>query len=178
MVLNNYFKYFVGVTSQPMYTGNSGQQAVTTDFGCKSMVDGQDLRCCVDGYQNSDSSAYFLKNMEPLYDIGIAIGTGTTPVTANDYQLANDVTSSLNPTITTNVGSDANGIHVVNTISGINTSGSSVTITEVGAYKNIYTNCYDPTKNEKCLFVRHILDSPITLAAGESYSFTFEWTQS
>lgn len=176
MVLDNYFKYFIGTTNQPFYTG-SGSQPTQVSFSCKSMVDDQPLRVCVDGYRNTDSDSYFVMNMKPLYDLGIAIGTGTTEVLPQNWKLAQDITSSLNPNITTNVGSDDRGIRVVSTISGTNTLSSSVTITEVGVYKNIYSDCYNAVKNEKCLFVRHLLDEPITLASGESYSFTFEWVQ-
>ena len=110
------------------------------------------------------------------------MGTGNTEVDADDYCLANDVSSSFsNLTASYNevVSNDTDGIpnaKIVFSIAGVNSSADSITIKEIGLCKNIifYTA---GNSQQNVLFVRHILDTPITVAAGDSFTLPLQWIE-
>lgn len=110
------------------------------------------------------------------------VGTGNTEVDADDYRLANDVTSSFsNLTASYNevVSTDTDGIpnaKIVFSIAGVNSSADSITIKEIGLCKNIVFFA-SGNSQQKVLFVRHILDTPITVAAGDSFTLPLQWIE-
>ena len=110
------------------------------------------------------------------------LGTGNTEVNADNYCLANDVTSSFsNLTATYNevVSTDTDGIpnaKIVFAIAGVNSSADSITIKEIGLYKKI-TFYVSGNSKQNILFMRHVLDTPITVAAGDSFTLSLQWIE-
>lgn len=181
MVLTNYWNYYKNSQEQGRYK-STGAYYIRDDFDCLSMVDGEPLRVCIGGYGINGSEAEelnYIRQLQPLANLDVVVGTGNTAAAKSDYQLANDVTSSLyNVSTSVDVTVDQDGIHIIATISGTNTTGSSVTISEVGIYKKVFAQIYETsTPTEKVLFVRQLLDTPKVVANNENFSITIAWDE-
>lgn len=184
MILNNYWNFIVGATNQSYYE-TQALYSVTTSFGCKN-TSGMDLEVCVGGYAQDASEVgnLFLDQIREHSLLAAIIGSGTTPPAKGNYKLDTDITSTIsNYETSVNMSSDANGLHTVITISGQNNTGDSITISEIGVIKKVRSQIYHrsdepmPDPDEKCLFVRHVLDAPKTVPNGEGFNLTFEWTE-
>lgn len=113
--------------------------------------------------------------------VGIWCGTGTTPVTYEDYTLESPINSGL--TIVSNSGtlrqqtqynSSNNHYSTKRSFTINNSSTSNITISEIGIsvcvpYQSTYAISYYGV-----LVYREVLDTPITLAPSESIVVTFE----
>lgn len=99
------------------------------------------------------------------------IGRGTTPVSADDYDLADTITKSNNYNVGVNEGvydTASNSIKYSITIQCINEAG--FTISEFGLTKALYTtNLNNPVIY---LMYREVLPEPIALANGESVTIS------
>jgi len=113
-----------------------------------------------------------LQNASYLMNVEIRLGTGNTAATTSDYNLENDITSSLNMSTYVAGNASNDGIHVVFTIGGTNTTSSDVVIKEIGFIKNFYISTN--TNTTPSLFNRTVLDTPETIEAGENFSFVYE----
>ena len=112
---------------------------------------------------NGDQRAVSLRQ-----DTHFHIGTGDTAVTADDYCLENDVTSSFSQQsyqlsqVVTNDGKFETAFK----FSGVNNTSSAITIREVGIDKYNYQ---DSASNQfTYLIFRDLLPTPITVEAGQS----------
>lgn len=185
MILNNYWNFIIGATNQSYYV-TQGTESVTTSFGCKN-TSGMDLAVAVGGYgvsSNEELGNAFLDQIREHSLLDAIVGSGDTDPTPTDYDLDTDITSSItNYAASANISADANGLHTVITVSGQNNTGSSITIAEIGVIKWVHSVIYHrsdepmPDPDNKCLFVRHVLDSPKTVPNGEGFNLTFEWTE-
>lgn len=183
MILNNYWNFIVGATNQPYYE-TEVSYSVTNSFGCKNL-NNQDLQVCIGGYGLKTGEEYlYMTQIREHELLDAIIGTGTTPPVKGNYALDTDITSTIsNYETSVNMSSDANGLHTVITISGQNNTGDSITISEIGVIKKVRSQLYHrtddpiPEPDEKCLFVRHVLDNPKTVPNGEGFNLTFEWTE-
>lgn len=92
----------------------------------------------------------------------IAVGSGNTAPTANDYSLESEVTGLNNMGVFINNG--VNGITISATITNI--TSNNVTIKEYGLYG------YQSADNKYTMLTRTVLDNPITLEAGEIATIT------
>ena len=108
----------------------------------------------------------------PQLSLKMYVGTGTTPPTAEDYCLESPFTpSNYNYTFDTRY---ENGRLITDGIAtGVNDTNSAITISEVGISRMGLLN--SNSSNVEVLFVRHILDNPITVPSGESFRVTIEW---
>lgn len=110
------------------------------------------------------------------------VGTGTSNPDASDYALESDTTSSFTGvTSSVNISVSESGRFVITlTWSGTNTSGSDITISEIGAKKLIYysasstINCTSTVSSKECLMIRHLLTTPITVSAGAGTNITVQ----
>lgn len=87
----------------------------------------------------------------------IAVGSGNTAPTANDYSLESEVTGLNNMGVFINNG--VNGLTISATITNI--TSNNVTIKEYGLYG------YQSADSKYTMLTRTVLDNPITLEAGE-----------
>lgn len=185
MILNNYWNFIIGATNQPYYY-TQAHYSDTTSFGCKN-TSGDDLLVCIGGYgpgNESELGNAFLDQIREHSLLDAIVGSGTTPTTKDDYDLDTDITSSIsNYETSVNMSAYANGLHTRITVSGQNNTGDSITISEIGVIKKVRSQIYHrsdepmPDPDEKCLFVRHVLDAPKTVPNGEGFNLTFEWTE-
>lgn len=183
MILNNYWNFIIGATNQPWYV-TQGTTSVTTSFGCKN-TSGQDLAVAIGGYGMSSGEEYlYMAQLREHELLDAIIGSGDTDPTPADYGLDTDITSIItNYATSVNISADANGLHTIITVSGQNNTGDSITISEIGVIKRVRSVIYHrsddpiPDPDQKCLFVRHVLDSPKTVPNGEGFNLTFEWTE-
>lgn len=107
----------------------------------------------------------WIDNMASWY---VGIGIGTTTVNADDYKLSN----MLNLDITANVWSAGGNVNnytrcVTVATTYTNNTEESVTVTEVGMYIK-----RSNTSQIYYLMAHELMDEPVTLAPGESYTFT------
>ena len=92
----------------------------------------------------------------------IAVGSGNTAPTANDYSLESKITGLNNTGTFSNNG--VNGLTISGTIT--NTTNNNVTIKEYGLYG------YQSVSNKYTMLTRTVLDNPITLETGEIATIT------
>lgn len=109
---------------------------------------------------------------------GVSFGTGTKSESAEDYQLQNTITSGINVVLTSretyfNEGKPS----LLYRFTITNTSGNSITITEVG-YKQTVKGSPTPERVETsdvvCLLDRTLLETPLTIAAGDAGVLVYE----
>lgn len=99
----------------------------------------------------------------------IRIGTGTTAATENDYKLEAPVTGVTCDSVVTAIGGNDSKKTYTATFS--NTTDADVVVTEIGFLTNFY---YSSSDNDNFLLDRIVLDTPITIPAGESKPITYE----
>lgn len=97
--------------------------------------------------------------------LAIAIGSGTTAPTINDYKMENAITSSLNTAgATRNTVANTSGSTVTLTQPITNIGESSITVSEVGVF-----GAY--VADGPCILLARDVISPITIAPNESKTF-------
>lgn len=181
MILNNYFNYKTYIDSNLLEEINSGQTTYV-NIGAKD-INGNDFYLMNKAYLQADRP-YLRQNAAIKIDISAILGTGTTEPTATDYALQNDITENLSRvTVTTNISYETGKEKTVITVSGVNITGNELTISEIGIYKTAYGSDNNGTPGHspvplKVLFIRHLLETPKTVASGEGFSLTFEWVES
>lgn len=126
-----------------------------------------------------------LARIDSIYNSGLAtagntyirFGSGTTPVTFEDYKLAENVSGlSASNIITTKNEYDIDTEKFVKEVTFLmtNSNAEEKTITEVG----ILFNSWNSSTSELTLVYREVLENPFTIAAGDSVRYThkFEFT--
>ena len=111
---------------------------------------------------------------------GISVGTGSTPASENDWNLENTITSGLTVTVanmTSGVDSDGNP-KITYQLSVTNTGSGAITISEIGYKQSIYGAKYPggTAGSRVCLLDRTVLETPLTLAAGDAGTITYTLT--
>lgn len=101
----------------------------------------------------------------------IAVGSGSTEATKDDYTLESEITSLTVSSYT--FGATASGVQYTSVMT--NPTNSDVIIREIGIFEKMDINStYLPA--HCCMFGREVLENPITLAPGQSATFTAELT--
>lgn len=116
------------------------------------------------------------------YGSGIKLGSGTTPPTADDYCIENMITSGINVTINsrTKYVDQSNHACIDINMTVTNTGSDPLTISEAAFYNfAVSYPSYNSTSatstgaNTAVMIDRTLLDSPITIPAGESATITY-----
>ena len=111
--------------------------------------------------------------------MGILLGSGSTAATYDDYALETLITSGL--TLVSDSGTltqqsvfdgDTHHIRSVRSFTVNNSSGSNITIAEIGLSIGAY-NASASAYGYQTLIYREVLDSPVTLAPSESMILQF-----
>ena len=108
------------------------------------------------------------------------LGSGTTEPDPTDYVLENEFTSSLTDvTMVTSVAADNDILKTVMVISGRNATDTEFTINEIGISKklNYYNGSWTNPSTKDVLILRQILEAPVVIPAGGSFSITVEWDE-
>ena len=99
----------------------------------------------------------------------VLFGNGTTPATVNDYKLESPISSGItvaNPSSTTNEQTDD---YILWTVTfGVKAS-VETTISEIG----LISRAYMPSGYTEVLVDRTVLETPITIPAGQSKQITY-----
>lgn len=134
---------------------NTGGTNITTGYGyeiANAFINSLNHMATVAG---SDATTY------------IKCGTGTTEATENDYQLEADATGLTCDTVATTISANDTKTY---TATFSNSTANDITVSEIGFFCCSYTgNGYD-----NFLLDHIILDTPITIPAGESKPITYE----
>lgn len=118
----------------------------------------------------------YTTNVATNGNINLALGSGTTDVTATDYTMATDETSNFTITGTVTLNHASNKLEIVFACEVTNTTAADITLTEIGIRKPITANYSSYNLAGYILFARDILDTPITVAAGETKTINYVWT--
>ena len=168
MILNNFRTWRSYTMSHNLLQGRTGTDFVNIGLVDMSRNTGWKFACStyVDG-----TNANWTFNSPSSY-----IGSGTTEPTEMDYTLATDETSKFsNIQRTTNISADGGSWLLVHTISGVNVSGSDVTISEIGLTIKLTVSNDVVTQVVEFMLVRALLDQPLVVPAGKGFSLTFQW---
>ncbi len=102
----------------------------------------------------------------------LMLGTGTTAPTANDYHLESPITTNLS---CDSVSVSRTSLTKTYTATFTNSGSSDITVTEVGFIVYIYYVYSSNNENsDHFLMDRTVLETPITIPAGESRTVTYE----
>ena len=161
MVLSNYWKWLNACN-----TINQSDQAAV-DVGMKSTA-GDAATILFDG------SA--VKNYLIADSLAPAIGAGSNTYVKGDYALKDDITSDFtNLAISLSSNADDSLSRII-TVQGLNNTGASKTISEIGIVKTIYAaqnlSVYKPVLLSICQ-----LSAPIVVEAGATFQVTIQWTE-
>ena len=99
----------------------------------------------------------------------VRFGSGTTPATVNDYKLESQIGSDItvaNPSAVTTEQTDS---YISWTVTFGVSASVEKTISEIGLISEVYT----PSGNITTLVDRTVLDTPITIPAGQSKQITY-----
>ena len=114
---------------------------------------------------------------------GIAVGSGSTPATVDDYCLENMITSGITATIPATATATYDNTHkqyvVSKDITIANTGSASITISEIGILASVkYADSVGVSASANSATVladRTVLDTPVTIPAGESGVIRYEF---
>lgn len=102
----------------------------------------------------------------------LMLGTGTTTPTADDYRLESPITTNLS---CDSVSVSRTSLIKTYTATFTNSGSSDITVTEVGFIVCIFYNYSNQDqKSNNFLMDRTVLETPITIPAGESRTVTYE----
>lgn len=178
MILNNYWNLMAGMAGLTFAWINDTDSL--ENIGLKD-TNGSSLLVNPHTTDQGGSSADVVANWNPRAKLSAVIGDGGQEPTASDFALGNDVTNDMsNYSVTANTSATNGEISTVITITGMNNTGVAITISEVGIVKEITTTesgNYGHVK-KNCLLVKHLLDTPKTVAPGEGFTLTLEWLES
>ena len=107
----------------------------------------------------------------------VMFGSGTTPPTVNDYKIEKLISTGLTINNTESVRSVTDeGVIFTNIYTLTNTSSIDITISEVAWYAYSYYSA-SASNNTHFLLDRTLLDSPVTIPAGEmaQVTYTLNW---
>jgi hypothetical protein len=174
MILNNYWNWKSYIEKNPM--GNSGNTSTNIGLINTSGTSAQ--------FGNgSANNGYMSTHIGLLYNWAIkralsaVVGSSDTAVQATDYNLGNDITSSFsNVSVTTSTTADGNSEKTIVTVSGANSTGSAIIIKEMGITAFAYSTQGTGSGNT-VLLIRHVLDTPLTVANGQTFTLTLTWTE-
>ena len=113
---------------------------------------------------------------------GFCFGTGSTAPTENDYILESQLTTGFTAVLTNTArGVDSNDKpYAEYTFTVTNTGSSTITISEIGIITNNAACCTSSTgttaSNNAVLIDRTLLDSAVTIAAGNSAAIKYRLT--
>ena len=171
MILSNYNKIKRG-----MFILTGEERYIPTSEGVIN-TSGSATQICAE--TNSTSQWWKIQHNSSLrYSNYICVGSGATPVQRSDFNLSNDITSSLtsrNQSAVTSIDEEGKFISRY-TFSAVNGTGASIVITEMGIYKPFYTN-FNSDYSSNVLIARYVLSEPITVPNGKGFTLTVDWCE-
>lgn len=171
MLLNNYFKWRLGMEDYPPHATDG--TAVTNDLGMRS-TENTNYAIIVTANNNSTLMEHSNKNRSFKGTIGAILSTTDTTYTKDAYALGNTIASwitDLNVQYS-DVVEDGKLTRIF-TVSGQNII-QNASVRAIGITKDLYaTN----GNNWPYLMAIYEPEEPIQLTAGQGFSFSFKWTE-
>ena len=129
-------------------------------------------------FDNHIASGYHLQ-LVPKINSRLVLGSGTTAPTLDDYLLESPLDSSISNYVSTMVGNGiTGGTSTVYTATGTNSSGSTITINEIGIVKDgFFPGSGMGVDSISTLLLREVLTEGIEVPSGQGFSITFEWLE-
>ena len=114
-------------------------------------------------------------------NMNLYLGSGSTPVSYEDYRLDTLITSGLSivsssGTIKTPTDISGSEISSKKDFTINNTSSGNITISEIGLAAGVGAAVSSNYGGRVCMIYREVLDEPVTLAPGESMILSFDRT--
>ena len=166
-MITKYFKRYAG----SLLLSSNGISPVLSGVPIKP-TDGSTYY--LSGYSNNNCFPYSVSNSftTSLNSQGIVLGSGTTAATEDDYRIETPITSGLSVNVTRTYSLDTDGNPSEHFLLAVtNTSSASITVSEL-CYQQILYAYASPDGNSPAVktfcFDRTLLDSPVTIAAGET----------
>lgn len=173
MILNNFKK----CVASSGYNNSNGVTVRTFPNGDSYTISGRNSMSSSTGtYMTGLTGIYNFARIRPnsttSYSPGsdgveVVVGTGTTPVTTDDYTLANIVTLAQGTPVKTNVIENGAYKGFIISLPITNNTGSALTITEVGIMSYAYRS-NGGSNTIPVLIERTLLDVPVTIEAGQT----------
>lgn len=118
------------------------------------------------------------KNWDLTSNTSFKVGSSDAEGSASDYTLTSEISSGVAISdISWNISMSGGEIRKVISFNVTCSANDGFTIKEVGICKEICTSLYGSLQYATVMLVRTILDSPVTLANGESATITIEWVE-
>lgn len=167
MILNNYWNWLNTIQKYGIY-----QSANPIDAGLTNRSGNSQLMLA--GYPSlgDHQVGRGVGNNRNFNRCGIIVGSGDTTITPTTYDMENEVTNSLSSWSTTITYSGINNCQKLFTATATNSSGSDLTITEVGIQMSICG--VDGETYNNVLFAISKLDDPIVVPSGAQIRILFE----
>jgi len=176
MILSNYWRFIKELNTHDAYDESKyGSETVTSSM--INMNGESGVLIYVTASRNQTTMVPPMNNNRNIFNNGISIlfGSGTGEIQPTDYDMDNDVTSSLsNINVSISETVDDSGIHRIITATGLNQTSSPITITQVGITKDIFSGYQTSVK---CLLAKTALNKPIEVKQNQEFSVTLEWVE-
>ena len=170
MILSNYWKYLYDYTANNFQWINSANDPNPTTY--KNLSGNPITGVSVKGSNNA-GTVNVTENYNPRANLFGLVGTGTQEVDVDDYDLTSRLAIATSTNIALSYNSD--GYTTLVTVSGLNSSGDDITITEVGIAKALLDK--DGNIVDRTLIAKKLLDTPITVADGDVFTVTYDWIE-
>lgn len=125
------------------------------------------------GTSNVDNYYYFPNIQQYVYAWCLDVGFGDTPPTLGDYTLADSNFANRKLTCMSMSGSNGTNSTMIQVMGAFKNEGdSAVTVKEIGLF--YATKNYNQTVDQgSILFARSVLDTPVVVGVGETYTFAY-----
>ena len=144
--------------------GYDNNERIISDSYAKDMVR---IGANSDGY---NYASLFKVRTSHTGNGGVIFGTGTTPPTIDDYELESDIISTISGSASVTPTFDDTGMTLTAIYVLTNTGSADITIGEIGL---IASGMYSQDWYMKLLLERTVLDTPLTIPAGEIGKVTY-----
>lgn len=170
MILKNYWRWLQATQRYPVDETN------TIDVGLKNISGASQniILGCPGSTVGASLQSLIAKN-RCLDNVTFRIGTGTTEPTADDYALANDVTANISDLTVTKGWNATDGYNRIYTVTGTNNMASAITVTQLGVCLGITADSEYTTNLVMMAVV--VLEEPLTVAAGDTFTFSVNWAE-
>lgn len=112
-----------------------------------------------------------LTNLDTYTGISIILGSGDTQPTIKDVKLSNEVTRNLSYIAGSTSQEESSEYSKLVSVTYKNNTANTVTVKEVGLMMQQTTPGY--SNYRKALLGRVVLDAPIVMSPGDTYTFTY-----
>ena len=174
MILNNYWE--LRRLQQTVYLKHSSSDVVLSSSLVN--VSGDGITFMSGDWNEGSHVEGVAKNWDLTSNTSFKVGSSDAEGGASDYTLTSEISSGVAISdISWNISTSGGEIRKVISFNVACSANDGFTIKEVGICKEICTRLSGSLQYATVMLVRTILDSPVTLANGESATITIEWVE-